>query len=175
MSLEVNFNAFKHHAKFLSQFLSENNKETIDEVMSKIGQSVTDIYYGDLLVDEIKNQIHEYLERNKIQSVDDYSAFIKEGKKKEYKSVILSDDSLWILRLGRDVKTIVHIHPGRYSKYAMRVKGITLQTLISLLATKKEEDLTIECINSIRASLGYPPIITIDLPRYSYLVNQIFK
>ena len=175
MGLEVNFNAFKHHARFLSQYLLENKKETVNEVLNKIGQSVTDVYYGELEVEEIKRQIYKYLDDKGISSVEGYTAFIREGKKKEYKSVVLSDDSFWIIRLGRDVKTIVHIHPGRYSKYAMRVKGITLKILISLYAMKNREEITLEKINHIRASLGYPPVITVDVPRYSYLANQLFK
>jgi hypothetical protein len=56
----------------------------------------------------------------------------------QYKTIVLSDTSHWVLRLGEKETLHIHIHPGRYSPHTLRVKAATLKTAIALLIWQKD-------------------------------------
>jgi hypothetical protein len=82
-------------------------------------------------------------------------------KRSEYKLIEISDSSVWTLRLGNQER-YVHIHPGRYSPFTLRVKALTLKTAIAVLIIKHEKSFplmdTLQ-INEVRKEiLNSPPV-----------------
>lgn len=163
--LPVNFNCWKHHAEFIKKEIKsvkENNElEKLKSYLLKIGESQMDLYFGEYSPVKISEQILSSLHQNKIFEYEQYKSWLsKDGK--DFQLVKLKDKSVWTLRLKDDIRRYVHIHPGRYSPYTIRVKAAALKTAILVLSSKKIGDIkTIETqsINQIRKRyLNEPPI-----------------
>ena len=161
----INLNCWKHHAGFIKKQI-ESVKETkvLDQLkvyLLKIGESQMDLYFGEYSPAKISEQLLNYLHSKKILSSRQYKDWLsKDGK--DYQLVELKDKSIWTLRLGDDVSRYVHIHPGRYSPYTVRVKATTLKTAILVLSSEKIGEIkTIETktVNQIRKKyLDEPPL-----------------
>jgi len=75
----------------------------------------------------------------------------------------LSDGSVWVLRKGVESAHYVHIHPGRYSKYSIRVKATTLKSAIAIKIFYGELSITsLGKINDARKFLNISPIKNLD-------------
>jgi hypothetical protein len=154
--LPINLNCWKHHAGFIkNQILSVTSVEEIEKLNSslrKIGESQMDLYMGKFLAEEISNQIIKTLKREKIFSFEQYKKWLyKDGE--EYQLVTLKDKSIWTLRLSENEQRYIHIHPGRYSPYTIRVKATTLKSAIMILCAEQMgeiESINSESVNQIR-------------------------
>ena len=163
--LPINFNCWKHHAGFIKKQI-ESIRETkdLEELKSyllKIGESQMDLYFGKYSSLEISEYILQALHQKKTLASEQYKNWLsKEGK--NYQLVELKDKSIWTLRLADDITRYVHIHPGRYSPYTVRVKATTLKTAIFLLCFEQlgeVKSFEIEMINHIRKKyLEEPPL-----------------
>ena len=164
-SLPVNFNCWKHHARFI-----KGQTESITEIkhlnelkkqLLQIGESQMDLYYGSYSPAEISKQIVSSLKRNKICSSEEYKEWLKKDGK-DYQLLKLKDKSVWTLRLSEELNRYVHIHPGRYSPSTIRVKATTLKTAIMILCYKQLgeiKSIETKAVNFIRKKhLNEPPI-----------------
>jgi len=163
--LPINFNCWKHHAGFIKKQI-ESIRETkdLEELKSyllKIGESQMDLYFGKYSSLEISEYILQALHQKKTLASEQYKNWLsKEGK--NYQLVELKDKSIWTLRLADDITRYVHIHPGRYSPYTVRVKATTLKTAIFVLCFErvgKIKTIHTETVNKIRKKyLDEPPL-----------------
>ena len=165
----IKFNCWKHHAMFikkeLKNFKNEVQIEQLQSRLLKIGESQMDLYYGKFTPDEIANQIIVYLLSIPVKNNEQYTDWLS-GNGKEYRIITLNDKSIWTLRSGDDISRYVHIHPGRYSPYSVRVKALTLKTVICALAFSKVKStpvVDIDIINEAREKLlNAPPLKSIN-------------
>lgn len=154
--LPINLNCWKHHAGFIkNQILSVTSVEEIEKLNSslrKIGESQMDLYMGKFLAEEISYQIIKTLKREKIFSFEQYKKWLYKDRE-EYQLVTLKDKSIWTLRLSENEQRYIHIHPGRYSPYTIRVKATTLKSAIMILCIEQMgeiESINTESVNQIR-------------------------
>ena len=163
--IPLKLNCWKHHALFIkkeiSKFRSEAQFKRLQSSLVKIGESQMDLYYGKLSPVEIAKQTIQYLTINSLNNKNKYSDWLcRVGN--EYQTIALDDGSVWTLRSGDEEKRFVHIHPGRYSHHTVRVKALTLKTVICVLAYLRTQSLPpveIGLINEVRNKyLDAPPI-----------------
>ena len=163
--LPVNFNCWKHHARFIKvQIESITEIKHLDELkkhLLQIGESQMDLYYGSCSPEEVSELILGALDIRKIFSLEQYKHWlIKDGK--DYQLLKLKDKSVWTLRLSEELNRYVHIHPGRYSPHTIRAKATTLKTAIMILCYKQAgeiKSIETEVVNFIRKKyLNEPPI-----------------
>lgn len=165
ISPPVNFNCWKHHAGFIKEKIKTFSKKSdiilLKKHLLKIGESQMDLYFGTFTTQDISKQIITHLKKEKILEPDKYINWLRE-ENNDHKLVQLSDNSIWILRLGENKERFVHIHPGRYSLHTTRVKATTLKTAILVLCFERTcelEMINAEAINQIRKQyLNEPPI-----------------
>lgn len=163
--IPLKLNCWKHHALFIkkeiSKFKSEAQIKGLQSLLVKIGESQMDLYYGKLSPAEIAKQTIEYLTINSLNNKNEYSDWLCRVRN-EYQTIALNDGSVWTLRSGDEEKRFVHIHPGRYSPHTVRVKALTLKSVICVLAYLRTQSLPsveISLINEVRKKyLNAPPI-----------------
>ncbi len=180
----IQFNLWKHHLNYIkeqirnSASLGESALIDIKHEILKIGASQMDLYLGDLSPYTISREIINMLTGLKINNRILYEKWISSGVK-FYRSLILSDNSKWILRQGNDDKKYIHIHPARRSSFCIRVKAVTLKTaiLVSVLSNIQNsipENLLL--INSIRKEfLEEPPIKSLSTAGSLVKLIQLIK
>lgn len=153
----ITFNPLKHHLKEIQKFIA-TPPNNLTEVLKTLGSSQPDLYTGRLSIKEIKKEIIEQLTASQIIDKELFISWIE--KAGGYRKLILSDGSKWILRISDNKEQFVHIHPGRYSLYSVRVKSGALKTAIYYLINFKSATNTISTqqINEIRIEVGISPI-----------------
>lgn len=166
--LPIKLNCWKHHTGFIKQQLylikDENDFYTLLKRITIIGESQMDLYTGKIRPEDIAKFVIEYLKKI---SYTDYSSYKKwlHKNSSEYKMITLPDKSDWALRLGNEVNRFVHIHPGRYSAYSIRVRALTLKTAICVLGwnrIRNDDLINTEKINFIRTKhLNAEPVKTL--------------
>jgi hypothetical protein len=167
--IPIKLNCWKHHALFikkeLRKFKSDAQVKEIQSLLLKIGESQMDLYCGKLSPAEIGNQTISYLSSNSIKNKKEFADWLyRDGN--NYQTIALKDKSVWTLRTGDEEKRFVHIHPGRYSPHTVRVKALTLKSVICILAylrTKSSLSFDIGLINEVRKKyLNAPPIKSVN-------------
>ena len=138
MSVPVLFNSLKHHRHALRLFIRKYDTSRLPELsfsLQTIGGSQMDLYKGELVEAAIYQEVTDYLTGLNALAEPAYRQFLLP---EQYKTVVLSDTSQWVLRLGEKETLYIHIHPGRYSPHTLRVKAATLKTAIALLIWQKD-------------------------------------
>ena len=136
-----------------------------------------DLYLGSLNPGQISNEIISNVKNFGVYTYIKYSKWLSEDGK-HYKQIDLSDTSVWMLRLGNEKDRYIHIHPGRYSPFTMRVKATTLKTAIAVnvLAEGNKRKLSdLKHINEVRTLwLKLPPLKTLSsgTGKILTLINQ---
>lgn len=147
----VTFNPYKHHLGYLRMKI-ENWKgkpwiEVKQEIMY-IGNNLIDLYYGQLTVKGIYDEILDFAWKNDLISPGKLAAWLKPVA---YKKILLSDHSTWVIKQGKDSIYFLHIHPGKYSPFTIRVKAPTLKTVITLqIFNLNIEETDLKTVNQIR-------------------------
>jgi hypothetical protein len=165
MPRPVLFNPWKHHQVFIigqiRKFVDLNELHSLGLFLKKIGDSTTDLYVGNLNLDDIANITLEILERLNFRNEESYLNWIKESEG-EYRTEPFPDGSVWVFKIGYDEGRHVHIHPGRNVPQTVRVKANVLKTAISVNARALADGvnpLDIEIINSVRREMiGIDPV-----------------
>jgi hypothetical protein len=178
----IKFNCWKHHSGFIKEQISnikdEKEMQQLSSVVLKIGESQMDLYFGEYPPEEISYQILIQLKGRGITSCKVYKDWLT-GDKKEYKLLNLKDDSVWTLRFREDEGRFVHIHPGRYSPHSIRVKSLTLKTVIYVLAWQKVNslpDYNLDLVNMVRKKfLKAPPLKSIKAGSGLHRIIQTLK
>ncbi|MDU1889795.1 MAG: hypothetical protein E6767_03825 [Dysgonomonas sp.] len=127
------FHDFKHHLHSDINWLIENESkwnEEVDLQLKSIGDSVLDYYTGILSPEQIKEEVYIYLQDQNLLEKNVYDSWIRGNS--GYREIVLSDGSTWVLRTINK-QSFIHIHPGRRSKYTLRVKANTLKTVLCAL------------------------------------------
>jgi hypothetical protein len=166
IQMPLTFNCWKHHTGFIKKQIEfyRGKKIAVDELQQAllvIGESQMDLYFGKLSPQKICDEIIIKLKSTGVLALEDYKKWLFE-KGKDYKLIEISDHSVWALRLGKQKERYVHIHPGRYSPFTLRVKALTLKTAIAVLIIKHEKRFplmdTLQ-INEVRKEiLNSPPV-----------------
>jgi hypothetical protein len=166
-NLQVKLNALKHHASFL-KFRMERWKKMgwsdVREELQELGNNQFDVYTGELPVEEILSQVNGFLLRHHIINRADLQRWLG---KAGYKTIVLSDQSRWVIREGESLPAPVHLHPGRNQEQIKRIRATHLKTAIALIYEKIEltsflDECATQRINSIRiAQLDLSPVKSI--------------
>lgn len=119
--------------------MSEDPESSVDNLPSKlvkIGDSQFDLYTGALRPDEITSFIMLKLKQKGCYSKNEYTKWITDANK-EFRMIELPDGSCWTLRIGNRKGKYIHIHPGKYSACTVRIRSLTLKTIIAVLLWTK--------------------------------------
>ena len=166
IQMPLTFNCWKHHTGFIKKQIEfyRGEKIAVEELQQAllvIGESQMDLYVGNLSPKKICDEIVSKLKSTGVLAFKDYKKWLFE-KGKDFKLIEISDHSAWALRLGKQKERYVHIHPGRYSPYTLRVKALTLKTAIAVLIINYEK--TFPLINTLqinevrKKTLNSPPV-----------------
>ena len=157
----VLFNCWKHHKGFIRQKIrevSDGGEIALLQLPSELlvlGSSQLDVYTGDLFPHEIGVFIKNALLECNINCKSEFEGWLN-GDKTEYKLFMLSDGSVWTIRLGEQEGKFIHIHPGRYSVNSIRMKALTLKTAILSIVYGKifcKSPIDLQVINIVRKEL----------------------
>jgi hypothetical protein len=165
----VLLNSLKHHLGYIKDFIERsaavNNIEEVTRQLLLIGESQMDLYLGDLTPEIIAYQITKQLQEKGAIDKEQYLNFIN-NQDTSYQIIRLSDNSVWVLRLGEKAERYIHIHPGRYSPHTVRVKAGALKTTIAASVWMKmlnQAVLTLELLNYVRKEiLGESPVKSLE-------------
>ncbi|MCF8242156.1 MAG: immunoglobulin domain-containing protein [Melioribacteraceae bacterium] len=166
IEIPFRYNAIKHHLIYIVDVIAtvRRGEKELGDLNSELihtGDSVLDLYVGKQPVSKIINQIKISIPSSVLKNREEFISWLNCGKK-DYKTIIINDNSSWILRLSDDLNYFIHLHPGRYSVNTIRTKSITLKTAVLYCATEKFCDAkktNIDRINYIRQTcLNESPI-----------------
>jgi hypothetical protein len=159
-------NAWKHHAGAIREHIAiavRTGHSCLDELSRKvavIGSDVMDLYLGELAPARIGEEIVTQLESEGCVKPEAYRKRLESNG--GYQTIVLSDGSRWILRLGDQARRYVHVHPARRAPGTLRVRANVLKTAILTLAVagvRGADPLDVAVINRTRAEfLGCSPI-----------------
>lgn len=124
------FNTLKHHLGSLHAFIAEQKADHLSEAaqtLKTLGGSQMDLYTGELSVAQIFSETAAQLRAQQLLEPAAFKTFLGESG---FRSIVLSDTSVWVLRFGEDDQQFVHLHPARYSPHTIRVKASTLKTAV---------------------------------------------
>jgi hypothetical protein len=158
MNTIITFNALKHHLNEIRKFINAPPDNYI-EILETIGASLPDVYIGILSIEKICTEITGQLTRMNVLDKQSYLKWVDTTG--GYRKIELSDGSKWILRISENEKFYIHIHPGRYSPYSIRLKAGALKTTICFLINSKMSkkiNISTQQINQARNTLGLSPI-----------------
>jgi hypothetical protein len=147
--IPILFNPLKHHFSALQQMLVQADPAEITTRLLSLGGSQMDMYAGPLAPEAIFDEIRAQLKSAGVDTRAAYEAFL--AKSVGYAEMVLSDTSVWILRLAEDKAHYIHLHPGRYSPHTFRVKASSLKTALAYQAARQTGILT----NNLLADLNY--------------------
>jgi hypothetical protein len=128
-----------------------------------LGGSQMDMYAGPLAMEAIFDEIRAQLKLAGVVTRAAYEAFL--AKSDGYATMVLSDTSVWILRLAEDKTNYIHVHPGRYSPHTFRVKASALKTALAYWVASQHHLLTgnlLEDLNGLRKGLRLSPLRSVS-------------
>lgn len=152
------FNKLKHHLPSILDFIASHSVDS-EVNLSKLGDSLMDLYTGSLSLDAIFKESLIFLIGEGITSEENYRTFLE--RHQGYAMFSLSDTSKWVFLWGNEPGRYVHIHPARHSPYTIRIKSATLKTAV-MLKIRNVEHLNTDSINIVRKSIGFSPIKSIE-------------
>ncbi len=161
----VLLNCWKHHAGFIRSKIKEYNEsggphlEGLLNELLHIGESLMDLYLGELTPLQIADTVILYLNKQISVNKTDFQNWLEEMGD-DYRTIVLEDTSRWTLRLGDRPERFIHIHPSRYSPYTVRVRSTSLKTVIIYgVIEKPASEGQLIFINRIRNKyLKLPPL-----------------
>jgi hypothetical protein len=151
------FNPLKHHLGYIREFVNENSrekKENLIKELKHLGNSVMDVYTGELPISELCLEIETFL-KNKLPSAE---FPIMAGKDPIYGIKTISDGSQWVLKYNRDKKRFIHFFPARNSPMTIRIKSNTLKSALLYAILIRKDFISGEDLNSARLMVGLSPI-----------------
>jgi hypothetical protein len=164
----VLFNPLKHHLGFIREYIIDNQKAdkqtdklSIIRDLRHLGGSLMDVYSGLLTPDNLFHEINKFLKANNLTRKEIFNGWAGLGPK-EFKTIRLSDDSMWVLKYFNDELRFVHSFPARNSPHSFRVKANTLKSAILYLVFVGKDYVTKVDLNQARAESGLSPIKDVD-------------
>lgn len=158
--IPVTFNPYKHHLGFLREKIEVWRKMDWKEAENEIrliGNNLIDLYTGKLSIDEIIRETIIFAEENDLTSAEKLAQWLHPL---DYRKTELSDNSFWVIKQGQIATRFLHIHPGKYSPFTIRIKAPTLKTVIALkIHDDSAINPTLALVNRIRIEkLNLSPI-----------------
>lgn len=141
----IQLNALKHHIGAIVRLIAGCPVTELSQRLKVLGNSQMDLYLGHLTEEDISQEVLAALQALHIDTEAGYRQWLIQHH--HYRSISLSDKSVWILRLGHDNPKYIHLHPGRYSPGTVRVKATVLKTAITLWIYRRNG--LIDVINDI--------------------------
>lgn len=165
LSEPVLLNCWKHHAGFIRSKIREyKNRREPDlnkllKELLQIGESLMDLYLGELTPLRIAEDVMLYLEKQINLSRNNFQNWLTE-EGNDYRIISLEDTSKWTLRLGENPDRYIHIHPSRYSPHTTRVRSSSLKTAIIYgIIEMQEMENQLSFINRLRKEFfELPPL-----------------
>jgi len=159
----IALNCWKHHLGYVKSFiLSQSiiNFNNINEPFQYNKDSLTDFYIGDLDCINISNQVINHSDLLGIKGISQYRNWLT-NRGVDYKCIQLSDGSSWTLRLGKDERRYIHIHPSRYSPNTVRIRRSTLTTAIAYICQFgiQKNVISLEKVNFARKEFTKLPFV----------------
>ncbi len=159
----VTFNAHKHHFRFLLKEIElwkNLDWKQVEPSILLMGENLLDFYTGFLTVENICTECHQYFFSI---GVNDKAAFSKWLYPGEYRKIVLSDSSEWIIKLGNSPDMYIHIHPAKQSPHTIRVRASTLKTVVTLAIKNtiisKQTSEILQSVNLVRTTfLNLSPV-----------------
>jgi hypothetical protein len=156
------FNPLKHHLGFIKEYISDKTKtqtdtQTVLKDLKHLGGSLMDVYSGTLTPENIVEEINNFLKSNNLTGREIFRGWAGINTK-DFKTIKLSDDSLWVLKYFDNEIRFVHTFPARYSPHSFRVKANTLKSAIQYVTFIGKDLVTEDDLNMARAVSGLSPI-----------------
>lgn len=152
---QITLNAHKHHFQFLVNKIELWKKSDWQQVEPEIllmGENLLDFYTGNLSDEKIEYECFRYFFE---RGINDKNAFLKWLYPADYRKIILSDSSEWVIKPEYDTEKYIHIHPAKYSPNTIRVRATTLKTVVALMienaAISAQINENLAMVNHIRA------------------------
>jgi len=144
---------------FLVRMLISITKQSGPHVLKRyiqyFGNSTTDLYTGNMHEKEIAAYCLDGIKKEITINKDAYEKWIVSSAGC-YQTIILPDNSEWILKIGNIHGRYVHIHPGRNVPHTVRVKANVLKTCFFVQVhsrLSKKDPLNIDLINQVRKDI----------------------
>ncbi|OFY68224.1 MAG: hypothetical protein A2V64_11980 [Bacteroidetes bacterium RBG_13_43_22] len=158
------FNPLKHHLSFIRGFISNklSEEERIDikalvKELKHIGTSVMDVYTGILSVNQICDEVSEFLTSKRLIGCE---VFIEWAGRKfsDFRTIAISDNSQWMLKFHDNESRYVHLFPARLSPHTFRVKANTLKSAILYYILIGKDFISADDLNRARTLFGLSPV-----------------
>lgn len=168
------FNPLKHHLGYIRQYIDCRSRQsfssllnlkecsspelrTIVRELKHLGTSVMDVYTGELSVEQVCNEIKGQLSGRKFFMKEGFSFWVGKAMA-DFRTVTLSDTSVWAVKYHNSELRWVHFFPARYSPHSFRVKSNTLKSALFYNILIGKDYITGDDLNRIRPLLGLSPV-----------------
>ena len=154
LECSIQFNPWKHHKNYICKkikYYSSQKDTGIKELkknLMQIGKSQMDLYAGELSLPQIIQNISCEILKQNVVNKESYISWLREFGK-DYRNIMLKDNSGWTLRLSEKDEKFIHIHPARNSLNTIRVRAATLQTAIAAIVVSQIKSISPMDINII--------------------------
>jgi hypothetical protein len=174
------FNPLKHHLGFIREFIfyktdenSDTDKFSLIKELKHLGTSVMDVYKGPLSIDNICQEVEEYLDRKGIILREPFSLWTGTNMN-DFRVISLSDGSQWTLKNHDNIFRFIHLFPARGSQYSFRVKANTLKSALLYNIIIGKDYISGNDINNVRTLLGLSPIKdTVDTEAITEMIELL--
>jgi len=158
------FNPLKHHLGFIKRFIYLKTEGTpvadssnMIKELKHLGSSVMDVYTGSLQINEVSNEVIDFLQEKELLKRESFAGWTGPGMK-DFRVISLSDGSQWTLKYHDNSLRFVHIFPARESQHTFRVKSNTLKSALLYCILVGKDFITGDDLNRVRPLLGLSPI-----------------
>lgn len=159
----IMFRPLKHHLYFLQTEIKRWKNEPWQDVyeeLLQVGDNLIDFYTGTLTVEQICTELLRFFAENNLLA---HESFVKWLPLTGWKKVCISDRSEWLIKLGKQGNSFIHVHPAKYSRHGIRVRANSLKTVLALqiqeIRPEKQATSNLENVNFVRKKLlGLSPI-----------------
>lgn len=137
----VLLNTWKHHAGWIRWRIGEAVRagavgvEALLREVVVVGTRLMDLYTGAIEPSTIGRYVVEHLQAEGRLEFDSLTKWLQ--TQSEYALIELPDGSKWTIRLGPADGRYLHLHPGRWVPYTIRVSANTLKSAIMAHALAK--------------------------------------
>jgi hypothetical protein len=155
------FNPLKHHLGYIRKIVAERENLTEDQdlirMLKHAGTSVMDVYSGEIVVQDIINEVRHVLESENLIDHNKFSGWAG-TRVTDFKMAVLSDQSQWVLKYNNSTTRFVHIFPARSSPHTFRAKANTLKSAVLYLSLEGKDFISENDLNRVRALAGLSPV-----------------
>jgi hypothetical protein len=158
------FNSLKHYLPAIKEYLEKNISKTqgtdipaLIKDLKHIGNSVMDIYKGNLFEKDIFNEVITFIQNENLGTREHFMKWAGEGYT-DFRKILLSDGSVWVLKYLNQKSRFIHIFPAKSSPHTIRVKANTLKSAILYHVIAGNDYVTVENLNRVRIITGLSPV-----------------